>query len=35
VGRWKLIFTNQLTSGQHRIRTCDLYGVNALWLRAA
>jgi hypothetical protein len=28
--RCTLGFTNQSTSGQHRIRTCDLYGVNAL-----
>jgi len=25
--RRTLSFTNQSTSGQHRIRTCDLYGV--------
>jgi hypothetical protein len=25
--RCTLGFTNQSTSGQHRIRTCDLYGV--------
>ena len=30
VGPRKLVFANQSTSGQHRIRTCDLYGVNAL-----
>ena len=28
--RCTLGFTNQSTSGQHRIRTCDLYGVNAV-----
>ncbi len=29
MGRWRLVFTNQSTSGQHRIRTCDLYSVKS------